>query len=255
MLRQALELAALAPNIMIKAPGTSEGIEVLHELTALGIPTNATLAFVLPQFVEVAEAVQSGLLKARANGVDLTRWRSVVTMMSARWENAPEFVSEAKEAGVVLSAEDRRWAGVALFKKACRVFRERAYPSKMLICSLRLGPTVDGVERVGDLEHAAGGDAVFTCPPNFLTELMTQAEHVQFSARIDEPIPEDVMGRLRQVPYFARSYAVDGLTRSEFKTVPALVSTFHEFCRATEKMVAFVQENMRVEALRHAATA
>ena len=53
MKNQALEIAAVASNIMIKIPATNEGVRVIKFLTSKGIPTNATLAFFLPQFVAV----------------------------------------------------------------------------------------------------------------------------------------------------------------------------------------------------------
>ena len=106
MLRQALELSAISSNVMIKIPGTSQGVEILHELTRRGIPTNCTAAYTVPQFVAVAEAVQSGLLEARASGVDLTHWRSVVTYMSTRWENAAVFDEQAKAAIVPQGGTD-----------------------------------------------------------------------------------------------------------------------------------------------------
>ena len=176
MLPQAVELSSLAPNIAIKIPGTQQGMQVIRKLTARGISTNCTAAYTVPQFIAAAEAVQAGLLEARANGVDLTGWRSVVTYMSARWESAPEFDEQAKEAGFQLSLEDRRWAAVAIFKQAYRIFRQRAYPSKLLICSLRLGPVVDGVMRCWHMEETAGGNVIFTLPPSFLTELFTKSD-------------------------------------------------------------------------------
>ncbi len=214
MLSQALELKALGDNIAIKIPGTMEGVQVIRELTARGISTNCTSGYSVPQFVAVAEAVQQGLLEARAEGVDLTGWRSVVTFMSARWEGTREFGEEATAAGVALSAEDRRLAGVAIFKQAYRIFRQRAYPSKMLICSLRLGPVVEGVTRCWHLEETAGARAIFTLPPPFLTELFTQAGDLAFEPRIRSDIPAEVMARLRRIPYFASAYEPDGLNSS-----------------------------------------
>ena len=105
MLTEALDLASIASNVMIKVPGTSEGMTVLHELTARGIATNTTLAYTVSQFVAAAEHVQAGLLTAREAGVDLTGWRSVITDMSVRWENAPDFEASATEHGVQLTPE------------------------------------------------------------------------------------------------------------------------------------------------------
>ncbi len=241
MLRQALELSALSPNVMVKIPGTREGVDVIRELTSRGIPTNCTAGYIVPQFVAVAEAVQAGLAEARAKGVDLTRWRSVVTYMSARWENAPVFVEQAQRAGVPLSDADRRWAGIALFKQAYRVYRKEAYPSKMLVCSVRMGPDHGGCAH---LEEMAGASAVFTLPPNFLGELFTDGENIKFESRVWQDIPEEVMQRLQKIPYFKESYEPDGMKQKDFNTIAPLVSTFNEFSGATQKMVDFVKERM-----------
>jgi transaldolase len=244
MLKQALDLSTLAPNVMVKIPGTSQGLPIIRELTRRGISTNCTAAYTVPQFVQVAEAVQAGLLEARANGVNLTRWRSVITYMSTRWENAAEFEAEARVAGVELTPELRRLAGVAIFKKAHQIIRSRAYPSKMLICSVRLGPVVNGEMRCWHLEETAGADAVFTLPPNYLTELFTQANDLEFEPRIWKPIPAEALEQLNKIPYFVRSSQPDGWSVEEFNTLPPLQSTFKEFSGATEKMVAFVAERM-----------
>jgi transaldolase len=245
MLRQGLEIATQGPNVMVKIPGTTEGLGVLRELSARGIPTNCTSAYIVPQFIAVAENVQAGILEARANGVDLTRWKSVVTDMSARWENNAAFLDDARAAGVELNDEDPRWAGVAIFKEAQRIFRARAYPSKMLICSVRVGPTVDGVQRCWHLEHTAGADAVFTLPPAFLTPFMQECQHLEFEPRIWEDIPADVEARLQAVPYFNAGYDEDGTAVEDFSALPALQATYQEFAKATEEMVTFVRERMR----------
>jgi transaldolase len=244
MLSQALELRTLGPNIAIKIPGTLEGLEVIFRLTALGVSTNCTAAYTVPQFIAAADAVQAGLLVARTNGVDLTGWRSVVTYMSARWEGAPEFEEQAAQQGLSLSPEDRRLASVAIFKQAYRIFRQRAYPSKMLICSLRLGPVVDGATRCWHLEETAGARAVFTLPPPFLTELFTKAEHLTFEPRIRRGLQADVMERLQRIPYFNAAYQPDGLTPPEFNLLPPLLSTWKEFKEAKDKIVAFAAQAM-----------
>ena len=244
MLRQALELAALSPNVMVKIPGSREGVNVLRELTARGIATNCTSGYIVPQFVAVAEAVNDGLIIARANGVDLRQWRSVVTYMSARWENAPVFVEQANKLGIPLSDADRRWAGVAIFKNAYKIYRERAYASKMLVCSVRMGPDENGTVHCAHLEEMAGADAVFTLPPNFLGKLFTDGENIDFESRVWKDIPEEVMQRLQKIPYFMESYEPDGMKQDDFNTIAPLVSTFTEFSGATQKMVDFVKERM-----------
>lgn len=245
MLRQALEISAIAPNIMIKIPGTSQGVQVIAELTRRGIPTNCTAAYTVPQFVAVAEAVQKSVLEARSAGVDLTRWRSVITYMSTRWENAPEFDQQAEEIGISLTAEDKRLAGVALFKKAHKLFRQQAYLSKLLICSVRMGPSVNGSLRCWHLEETAGANAIFTLPPAFLTELFNKGDHLTFEPSIWKDIPVEVSAKLSRIPYFVKAVEPNGYSIGEFDTLPPLVATNQEFSKATEKMVDFVRQSMR----------
>ena len=127
MLRQADDLVAINPNVMIKVPGTAEGYGVIEELTSRGIATNNTLTFVLPQLMDCAKSVKRGLEKAKANGVDLSKWRSVITHMEARYGDLGGLREFGKEKGIELSEGDVRLAELAIFKKAYRLIKERKY--------------------------------------------------------------------------------------------------------------------------------
>ena len=94
------------------------------------------------------------------------------------------------------------------------------------------------------VEETAGGQVIFTLPPSFLTELFTQASHLNFEARIRKEIPAEVMSRLRKVPYFTSGYEPDGLAPQEFNQIPALLNTMGEFQAAMDKIVAFSAEVM-----------
>jgi transaldolase len=242
MLKQAAELHAINPNVMIKVPGTKQGYEVIEELTAQGIATNNTLTFVLPQLMDCARSVRRGLAKAKANGVDLSKWRSVITHMEARYGDLGGLKDAAKEKGIELDFGDVRLAELAIFKKAYRLVREGGYQSKMLSCSLRVGPTVNGKSRIWHLEEKAGAAIVVTCPPPLIDEVINfpNPEDIEFQeGRIDVDPPKEVMDKLLRVPYFERAYAEDGYTRDEYNTHPALVKTAQQFSKATEDMVEF----------------
>jgi len=242
MLKQALEIHAVNPNVMVKVPGTAQGYEIIEELTSRGIATNNTLTFVLSQLLDCAKSVMRGLEKAKANGVDLSKWRSVITHMEARYGDLGGLRDAGTEAGVEISEADVRYAELAIFKKAYRTLKERDYQSKMLSCSLRLGPTIDGVQHLWHLEEKAGADIVVTCPPSFIDEVINlpRAGEIEFKPnQIDVDPPADVMEKLLKVPYFARAYDEDGYTREEYNTHPALVKTHEAFSKATNEMVAF----------------
>jgi len=242
MLKQAAELAAINPNVMVKVPGTREGYAVIEELTSRGISTNNTLTFVLPQLMDCARSVQRGLKKAKANHLDLSRWRSVITHMEARYGDLGGLRDFGREKGVELSEGDVRLAELAIFKKAYRLLKQNNYPSKLLSCSLRVGPTVDGALRLWHLEEKAGANIVVTCPPTFIDEVIhfPGQENIHFIRdRIDHEIPKDVLDKLLRIPYFERAYTEDGYTRDEYNAHPSLVKTAQQFSKATDDMVEF----------------
>ena len=245
MLKQALEISAINPNVMIKVPGSREGYEVIEELTARGISTNNTLTFVLPQLVDCARTVKKGLERAKANNVDLTQWRSVITHMESRYGDLGGLRDFAKEEGIELTDGDVRMAELAIFKKAYKYLEDNQCPSKMLSCSLRIGPKVNGSDRIWHLEEKTGASIVVTCPPPFIDQVMNFEDEktiVYETDKIHADIPKDVMDKLMRVPYFERAYAEDGYTRDEYNTHPALQRTAEQFSKATEEMVSFADK-------------
>ncbi|MBT8355066.1 MAG: hypothetical protein HKP41_16730 [Desulfobacterales bacterium] len=146
MVSQGAELAAIAPNVMIKVPGTAEGYETIRILSSKGISTNNTPSMINPQF------------------------------------------------------------------KAC----------------------MDAV--------AAGENVVYTCPPPYIGDLLAKTPYLELSDSRHERVPQDVLDKLLNIPYFARAYWEDGYTAAESNTHPALLETARQFAGVTEKMVNFVSE-------------
>jgi len=246
MKRQALELASLSSNVMIKVPGTEQGVRVLRYLTSKGIATNCTLAFVLPQFVAVAKAVKEGLEEAKKGGVELTRWRSVITSMTGRYEELGDFDSEAESLGVEISEAEKRWAGIAIFKKAMEYMEEKSLSSKMLICSMRPGPIVGGKKELWHFKKLAGAPAVFTCPPKYISVVDAEYEEMEFDAEgWKEPVPDEVLGKLNKFKYFRDAYDPEGLEPPQFNAHSCTVATAKSFSKATNEMEAFVEESLK----------
>jgi transaldolase/glucose-6-phosphate isomerase len=71
-------------NVMIKVPGTPEGIPAIRELIGSGINVNVTLLFAQQVYEEVAEAYIAGLEDWAAKGGDLNRVASVASFFVSR---------------------------------------------------------------------------------------------------------------------------------------------------------------------------
>lgn len=229
MLRQGIGLKALAPNIMVKSPATKEGVYNIMLLTALGIPTNATVCFTLSQILAVAEAVRQGKAIGEANGVDYTKWRSVITLMLGRFEGAKEFKEQAAAAGVELTDEILRWSGLAIAKKAVPILAQKGYESKLLLCSSRLGPVVDGKQMVWHIEKMAGEPVVYTINPEMIGDFLKLYEDEPITNHRGEDIPDDILAQLIKIPYFRVGYEANGMSAEEFVHHPCSVSTAKGF--------------------------
>lgn len=234
MVQQGVELHAICPNVMVKMPATEAGIDGIRILSSLGISTNATLGFSVSQIMSTAKAARAGMAVARETDVDLSRTRSMATLMLGRMEDAPAFNEQALEAGVQLSECDRRWAGVAVARQAYRLLREQQMETKLLLASMRPGPLLDGRGHIWHLEQLAGGDTVLTIFPNILASFMQGYADATLRATIDEPVPAEIMERLLQVPYFAQAYLEDGVAPADYGSLPGLVATGASFSQAMQ---------------------
>ena len=72
------------PNIMIKVPGTPEGVEPVRRLTGEGLNINITLLFAQEAYIAVAEAYLDGLEAALKAGKDISGIASVASFFVSR---------------------------------------------------------------------------------------------------------------------------------------------------------------------------
>ncbi|HEX3298576.1 MAG TPA: bifunctional transaldolase/phosoglucose isomerase [Actinomycetota bacterium] len=100
------------PNIMIKVPGTEEGVPAVEELTARGVSVNITLLFSVAMYEKVAEAYIRGLERRLDEGERLDRINSVASFFVSRVDTA---------------VDDQLPAGSALRGKVAVANAQRAY--------------------------------------------------------------------------------------------------------------------------------
>lgn len=82
-------------NVMIKVPGTKEGIPVIEQLISEGINVNVTLLFSLDRYREVAEAYVAGIEKRLANGEAVDKVASVASFFLSRIDSMVDPMLEA----------------------------------------------------------------------------------------------------------------------------------------------------------------
>lgn len=247
MVQDTDELRSLSPNVMIKVPGSMQGVEVVKILTSKAISTNVTTCFMLPQIMAVANAAMEGVEIARQNGVDLSRWRAVITMMIGRLTERPALVEQAERRDIKMPWRDRHWFGIAVFRRAYRLLSDGGYVSKLLACSMRHGPLVAGKPRFWDVQKLAGGDIVYTMPPYVLEPLFEFGDDLIFEPEIEKQnVPQDVMDKMLKIPYCIQAYDPNGLALEQFNDHPATLYTVDAFSKATLGLEAYIGDRMAV---------
>src|SRR5213082_2908825 len=185
IVEQAGAFDKLATNMIVKIPVTRAGIPAIEEATYRGISINATVSFTLPQAVAVAEAVERGLRRREAEGKDIASMGPVCTLMVGRlddWLNV-----QAERDTITLDPGYLEWAGVAVFKKAYTLFRERGYRIRLLSAAFR---------NHMHWSQFVGGDVVIS--PPFEWQVRLNSSGIDPVVRIDEPVAEPVLATLHE---------------------------------------------------------
>jgi len=208
---------AWAPNIAVKLPATSAGLDVLENCVAEGITVTATVSFTVPQAVAIAERDRAGIRRARQRGIEPGRCFAVI--MIGRLDDYLREVALDNRAAV--SECDIRQAGLAVTKRAYALYREQDYSAKLLVAALR-----------GDyhLTELAGADILMSIAPPYQELFVSQ--DLPRQERIETPVATDVIDRLCQMPEFVRAYERDGMTPSEFVGFGATQRTLSQFVEA-----------------------
>ncbi len=245
MVTDADELRSISPNVMIKVPASMQGIEVLKILGSKGISTNTTTCFTLPQMMASADATMAGIEIAQKNKVDLSHWRAVITHMIGRLTENPVLDQQAERKNIKLSWADKHWYGIAVFRRAYKLFTEGGYASKLLACSMRAGPLLGGKPQFWDMQKIAGGDIVYTCPPYVLEPFFQIGEDLGFEPSIEnDDVPAEVMEKMMKIPYAIQAYDPNGLALEQFNTHPATVATVELFSKGFSSLETFAAEHM-----------
>jgi len=229
---QAEHFASLAPNMIVKIPVTAAGLRAIEEATVRGISINATVSFTLPQAIAVAEAVERGLSRREREGEDVSHMGPVCTLMVGRLDDWLRVVAEKE--GIVADPRVFDWAGVAVMKKAYRVYRERGYRLRLLSAAFR---------NHLHWSEFIGGEVIIS--PPFEWQRRYNASGIPVENRMDTPVDPAIVEELeRRFVDFRRAYEERGMSAEEFDAFGATRRTLRQFCKATDDLVAIVRDVM-----------
>jgi len=83
-------------NVMVKIPGTAEGLPAIQQAISEGININITLLFAQDVYVKVAEAYIAGLEQFAKNGGDVSRMASVASFFISRIDSAVDAIIDGR---------------------------------------------------------------------------------------------------------------------------------------------------------------
>lgn len=217
MLEQGIRFASLAPNVIVKFPATTTGIGVMEEATFRGVSVNCTVSFSVAQAVAAAEAVERGLARREAAGLPTESMGPVITIMVGRLEDWLRVQSERD--GIVADPAALPWSGVAVFKRAHAIFRERRFRARPLAAAIR---------HHLHWSEFIGGECVVTLPAAWQRRFNASA--VEVRPRMDDPVDPAIVAELvAHYPDFRRAYEPDGLAIEDFDRFPPTVRTLRQF--------------------------
>jgi transaldolase len=229
---QALHFNGLTPNIIVKIPVTIAGIPAIEEATYQGISINATVCFTVPQCIAVAEAVERGLRRREKEGKDISAMGPVCTIMVGRLDDWLKIQAELDV--ITTDPGYLEWAGVAVFKKTYKIFRERGYRIRLLSAAFR---------NHMHWSEFIGGDVVISAPHKW--QVRFNASDVEVLPRIDNPVdPKIVDALLLKFPDFHRAYTEDGLSINEFDSFGPTRRTLRQFIAACHDLAAMIRDRM-----------
>ncbi len=232
MADQAEYFNTLAPNMMVKMPVTKAGVEAVEESTYRGVNINATVCFTVPQAVAVAEAVERGLKRREAEGLDVSSMTPVCTIMVGRLDDWIKVMANKK--GVVIDPGYLEWCGVAAMKNAYRIYQERGYRTRLLAAAYR---------NHMHWSEFIGGNMVLTIPCGWQKKF--NASDIEVVPRIDNPVdPKIVDELLSKFDEFRRAYHEDGMTPEEFDSYGATARTLRGFIKGYEELLGMIRDLM-----------
>ncbi len=242
LVERATQLASLAPNIMLKIPGSANGYKAIEHLVALGYSVNNTFCFTVSQCHAGLQAISKGRARALSNGIDTKKAHYVISFMIGRLGDEQAFSDQATAQQLLLSTTERRWAELAIFEQMQALLRRESAPVRLLLCSLKLDTDAQGREQCWHLERTGSDTTLYTLTPEiveFIQRRHRQGRPVQPAQRRAD-VPDSIMNKLLKLDYFTQAYFLDNQSAPRFEDHPAFATALLNALDAQHQLLRFV---------------
>ena len=126
------------------------------------------------------------------------------------------------------------WAGVAIFKRTYKIFREKGYRLRLLSAAFR---------NHMHWSEFIGGDVVIS--PPYKWQLRYNASDVEVKNRIDDPVDPKIVAELsKKFTEFRRAYEEDGMEVEEFDGFGPTVRTLRQFTASCHQLAGLIRDFM-----------
>ena len=196
---QRLFAALDRPNVMIKVPGTPEGVPAVERLIGEGVNVNVTLLFHRDAYSDVRDAYVAGLERLAEAGGDLSRVASVASFFVSRVDTAVDGLLEPRvQAGEEELADLLGKAAIANAALAYRDFQETVATQRFQVLKAKgaraqrplwasTGTKNAAYSDVLYIDSLIAPDTVNTMPPATLESYL---DHGQVALSLEPFIPE-----------------------------------------------------------------
>jgi transaldolase len=176
--------------------------------------------------------MKRGMERRLKEGKDNSFLNPVCTIMVGRTDDWLKEVADRDN--IIVDPVALDLAGVAVFKHAYKLYKERGYHTRLLAAAYRSHY---------HWSEFIGGDVSMTIPPMWIRRFVKSDIIVE--NRMDKPVDEALLTQLKKhFPDFNKAYDVDGMTAEEFDKYGATRNTLSQFLAGYDKMVGIIRSFM-----------
>ncbi len=233
-LAKSLHARASRPNLLIKIPGTPQGLPAIEECIAAGVPVNVTLLFSDDQYLAAANAYLNGVERRHEQGLD-PAVGSVASLFMSRWDAAvADDVDDDLKNRLALAVGMKTYAAYRALMESDRF--QRVANSGARMQRLLWASTSTKDPAASDTLYVHGLGAPFTVNTMPDATLKAFADH----GEVGDPLPADGGDADEVLARFAAAgvKVEDLATELQTKGAQSFVDSWNELLAVIEKASA-----------------